>query len=135
MNISKMLEGAKCCLRGISCYGCPYYDDNPSLCDCKRKLMMDLMTAINNLRKKTRLLSLEEVKKIPADSDVWLELSTTENLPTIITAATVIGVGVKGISFFGNSYDFSAYNHRIYGWRCWTGRPTEKQVKGEPWNN
>lgn len=137
MNISKVLEGAKCCLHGTACYFCPYNDHLDGCSECKKKLMSDLMKAIVTIKKKntSRLLSLEEVKKLPRASDVWLELSTNENEPTIITAVTVEGIGSNGISYFLNSYSFSTYNRRTYGWRCWTGRPTEKQIKEELWIN
>ena len=79
-----------------------------------------------------RVMTLEEVKASKGD-DMYLEISTrTDEIP-YITAATLDGVGTKGVVFYCSHFDFVAYNRRLYGWRCWTSRPTDEQREATPW--
>lgn len=80
-----------------------------------------------------RLMTLEEVEAATG-VDLYLEISTHADEIPYITAATLAGVGVVGVTFYCGSFMFGAYNKRIYGWRCWTSRPTDAQREAEPWD-
>lgn len=81
-----------------------------------------------------RVMALEEVIAAEGD-DIYLEISTrTDEIP-YITAATIDGVGIKGVTFYCSHFDFVAYNRRLYGWRCWTSRPTDEQRRAVKWDD
>lgn len=80
-----------------------------------------------------RVLTLDEVKASKG-TDMYLEISARPVDVPYITAATLDGVGVKGVTFYHSSFAFLTYNRRYYGWRCWTSRPTEEQRKKVKWN-
>lgn len=81
-----------------------------------------------------RLMTLEEVKASKG-ADMYLEISTrTDEIP-YITAATLDGVGTKGVVFYCSHFDFVAYGRRLYGWRCWTAKPDEKVRAETPWQS
>lgn len=79
-----------------------------------------------------RVMTLEEVKALPSETDVWLD-----EFCSIVVAATI------SCTLYGNAY-FYGIEHSDYGvdyklidygkeWRCWTARPTYKQREAEPW--
>ncbi len=79
-----------------------------------------------------RVMTLEEVKALPSETDVWLD-----EFCSIVVAATI------SCTMYGNAY-FYGIEHAEYGldyklidygkeWRCWTSRPTYKQKKMTPW--
>ena len=78
-----------------------------------------------------RVLTLEEVKAA-AGHDVWLELSGNY-ADDVLFAATIEGCGKKSLCTRNESFIYSAYGIRPYGWRCWTSRPTEGQRKAVAW--
>ena len=89
--------------------------------------------AMRSLRdQEPRVMTMEEVKSA-IGSDLFLEISGYPDEEPYMTAATLKGVGSKGISVYGNTFDFVRYNLRVYGWRLWTSRPTEEQRKATPW--
>lgn len=78
-------------------------------------------------------MTLEEVKALPSETDVWLD-----EFCSIVVAATI------SCTLYGNAY-FYGIEHADYGvdyklidygkeWRCWTSRPTDKQREETPWN-
>lgn len=80
-----------------------------------------------------RVMTLEEVK-VSKGADMYLEISArTDEIP-YITAATLDGVGTKGVVFYCSHLDFVAYNRRPYGWRCWTSRPDKATREATPWD-
>ena len=79
-----------------------------------------------------RVMTLEEVKN-STGKDIFLEIATYPGNPSYITAATLDGVGTGGVTFYHNSFDFECYNKKTYGWRCWTSRPTDEQLKMVKW--
>lgn len=79
-----------------------------------------------------RVMTLEEVKS-SVGNDMYLEISTRKDEMSYITAATLDGAGQKGVVFYCDHFDFVAYNRRLYGWRCWTSRPTYEQMEATPW--
>ena len=83
--------------------------------------------------KRPRVLSLEEVKASKG-ADVYLEISKRIDEIPYITAATLDGVGTNGVSFYCSSFDFVTYNRRLFGWRCWTYRPTDEQREEVKWD-
>lgn len=81
---------------------------------------------------KPRVMTLAEVKASQG-ADMYLEISARIDEIPYITAATLDGVGTKGVVFYCSHQDFVAYNRRLYGWRCWTARPTDEQREATPW--
>jgi hypothetical protein len=80
-----------------------------------------------------RVMTLEEVKALPSETDVWLD-----EFCSIVVAATI------SCTLYGNAY-FYGIEHADYGvdyklidygkeWRCWTSRPDEKRRAETPWN-
>ena len=66
--------------------------------------------------------------------DVWIE-KILSNFQHIVYAATLAVVSECCI-FHGMVYDeiIKDYNVEcVYGWRCWTARPTEEQMRETPW--
>lgn len=83
-----------------------------------------------------RLLSVDEVKALPPDTDVYVENGTYDNGPRYLLAATKEGVGGRdGVSFFYFSRFWKDYNHLPYGWRVWTARPTKEQRRAVKWDD
>ena len=79
-----------------------------------------------------RVMTLEEVKS-SVGNDMYLEISTRTDEMSYITAATLDSAGQKGVVFYCDHFNFVAYNRRLYGWRCWTSRPTYDQMEMTPW--
>ena len=78
-----------------------------------------------------RLLSLDEVKLLPEETDVWLELSKIDG--TIGTATTIANHGERGCCSHYDAFEYDDYNKTPYGWRLWTERPSKEQMDAEPW--
>lgn len=94
-----------------------------------------LSLAINTLSVKEQeplVLTLEEVKAAKG-STVWLERSFGIGYETAIAPIEITGIGTGGISFYFGNEDYRAYGHPVYGWRCWTSKPTDEQRKKTPW--
>ena len=89
---------------------------------------LDLLKA-----QRPRVMTIDEVKAAKG-ADLYLEISTREEDTPYITAATLDGVGSKGVSFYHSSFDFATYDRRLYGWRCWTSRPTDSVRETVKWN-
>lgn len=91
----------------------------------------DVWDAIRDLvNPELRLMSLDDVKRSKG-ADIFLEIFNYPGEPPYLTAATLDGVGAKGVSFYVNGFDYAVYNTAcIGGWRCWTHRPDEK-TRGE----
>ena len=79
-----------------------------------------------------RVMTLEEVKRA-SGHDLFLEISGYPDKMPYMTAITLEGIGIKGISVYGNKFDFGRYNLGSYGWRCWTSRPDEKVRAETAW--
>jgi len=127
----KVIKGLECCiLRNpddhARCSQCSYGGN------CVNRLKMDALALLK--AQEPRVMTLEEVKAAK-DDDIYLEISTrTDEIP-YITAATLDGVGIKGVTFYCSHFDFVAYNRRLYGWRCWAARPTDDQRKAVKWDD
>ena len=128
----KVIKGLECCTDYCDEEtGCPYYGDDEAF-ECEERLRRDAIALLK--AQEPRVMTLEEVKAAKGD-DMCLEISTrTDEIP-YITAATLDGVGIKGVTFYCSHFDFVAYNRRLYGWRCWTSRPTDEQMKEAKWND
>ena len=106
--------------------------------DCGKKtqtVFCNLRNEIESLRLKPRVLTLDEVKKLPEESDMFLELSKAVGDETFVTSFTVFGVGTGGIATYGLSLDYKDYQKIPYGWVLWTARPTEEQRRTVQWIN
>lgn len=111
---------------------CPYYPAGYTGCTCKL-LMRDALALLK--AQEPRVMTLEEVKEAKGN-DLFLEISTRTDEKPYITAATLDGVGLKGVTFYHSPFDFKAYNKKSpYGWRCWTVRPTNEQRKAAKWDD
>lgn len=80
----------------------------------------------------SRVMTLEEVKAIPYDADIWIETEYYVGKITIF-AATINTKGLRGVMVYGShkTYDYEAYNKL---WRCWTSRPTNEQREAAKWD-
>lgn len=79
-----------------------------------------------------RVMTLEEVKSSKG-RDVWLELAGNI-AEDVMMATTITGCGTKGISTRYESLNYDTYGVKPYGWRCWTGRPTEERMQEAKWD-
>lgn len=109
--------------------GCPYYGDGEAF-ECEEQMRKDAIALLK--AQEPRIMTLEEVKSATG-SDLFLEISGHPDTKPYMTAVTLEGVGSKGISVYGNTFDFVRYNLRAYGWRLWTSRPTDEQRERTPW--
>lgn len=127
----KVIKGLECCRNGF-CFACPYNDGIDESTDCKQRWADDALALLT--AQQPRVMTLDEVKASKG-ADMYIEISTrTDEIP-YITAATLDGVGTKGVAFYCSHFDFVAYNRRLYGWRCWTSRPDEKVRADTPWDD
>lgn len=86
-------------------------------------------------KQEPRVLTLEELRTYPKEKFlVWLERTYAEGAETGLVPCEITGVGTKGISHYFGSNDFASYNHKCYGWRCWTSRPTDEQREAVKWD-
>ena len=82
-----------------------------------------------------RVLTLEEIRTHPKEKFlVWLERTYADGAETGLAPYEITGVGTKGVSHYFGSDDFASYNHKCYGWRCWSAKPTDEQRRVVPWN-
>ena len=130
----KVQHGLECCYNN-NCGACPY----SAIKKCLHKLHSDALALLNE--REARVLTLEEIKSLPDETDVWLE-----EIECIVVAVTISKQGEKwgivkeSLTFFygieGNSYnDGGDYEDADYGkyWRCWTSRPTPEQMRDTKW--
>lgn len=99
----------------------------------------DYIEAINNLpaaapkAQEPRVMTLEEVKALQPDMDIWIEVRYL-NAPIRIRACTVSGFSPGGTRLFiiggAHNYPMDMYNNYF---RCWTSRPTDEQREATPW--
>ena len=111
---------------------CPYRKIEVS---CVHSLAHDAMMLISELLKAQvpRVLTLDEVKSLPEETDVWLELSKIDG--TIGTATTIAGHGEGGCCSHYDAFKYSDYNKTPYGWRLWTERPSKEQMAEAKWDD
>jgi len=80
-----------------------------------------------------RVMTLEEVKALQPDTDIWIEVRYL-NAPIRIRACTVSGFSPGGTRLFiiggAHNYPMDMYNNYF---RCWTSRPTDEQREATPW--
>lgn len=130
-KLGKVMKGLGCCSQGAKepytptiryCAECPYLK---SKIPCTRALARDALELLK--AQEPRVMTLEEVKAIPYDADIWIETEYYVGKITIF-AATINTKGLRGVMVYGShkTYDYEAYNKL---WRCWTARPTDEQRK------
>lgn len=141
----KVMRGLTQCSRehrGLEdCAGCPYKlkPGHYAGLECWCRLCDDALFLLKE--QEPRALTLEEIKSLPDETDVWLE-----EIECIVVAVTISKQGEKwgivkeSLTFFygieGNSYnDGGDYEDADYGkyWRCWTSRPTPEQMRDTKW--
>ena len=96
-------------------------------------VVKDLQQVPCILRQAPRVLTLDEVKSLPEETDVWLELSKIDG--SIGTATTIAGHGEGGCCSHYDAFKYSDYNKTPYGWRLWTGRPSKEQMAEAKWDD
>lgn len=139
INKEKVIKGLTLCttINKVNpvetCGKCPYFiKDNEPDVGCIDILMLDALEILKE--QEPRVLTLDEVKAAKG-SDMYLEMIGYEDGKDYITAITLDGVGTRGVSFYHNVFDFESYNKpTIFGWRCWTARPTDEQRKAVKWD-
>lgn len=115
------------------CLSCPYNGD----AGCFTALLEDVLPLLKE--QEPRVMTLEEIKLLPDESDVFLE-----EVDCIVVAATISrqcekwGARTDVTFFYGiesTSYESDEYYNEDYGrwWRCWTARPTDEQRKAVKW--
>ena len=75
-----------------------------------------------------RPYTLEEVKQIAPDSDVFLERYMHSKI--ILTAVTITEAKNFGIGYYWDAGDYSKYNIL---WRMWPSRPSDEERKQYKW--
>lgn len=131
-NVDAVLESFEKCEAG-NCDGCAFEymrRDLPAMCAFYQQQSARYL--LKKLAEQTpRVMTLEEVKAIPYDADIWIETEYYVGKITIF-AATINTRGLRGVMVYGSHkiYDYEAYNKL---WRCWTARPTDEQRKAVPW--
>lgn len=89
---------------------------------------------------RARVLDIEEIMRLPKDTDLFIEMSHGIGMPTTLFAVTksseIDNFGKStGVAFYGTSPDYKTYNNAVYGWRCWNKRPTQLQKVQTKWEN
>ena len=125
----KVIKGLECCRRGF-CFSCPYNDGIDESVECKQKWADDALSLLK--AQEPRVMTLDEVKAIPYDADIWIETEYYVGEISIF-AATINTKGVRGVMVYGShkTYDYEAYNKL---WRCWNARPTDEQREAVKWD-
>lgn len=141
-ELDKVIAGLKCCKDmhtagsgyAQSCIECPYKDATPDGMmgfACIRELFRKNIALLE--AQEPRLMTLEEVKAIQPDTDVWMEVVPLHG-PIKVRAYTVSGFTPGGgrlcVIGGGHNYPVDTYNQYF---RCWTSRPTDEQREMEPW--
>lgn len=82
-----------------------------------------------------RLLTIDQVRKLPKETDVWIEQSTSSDGKTRLYACTLMSAGSAGVILNPGivGMQFDRYNWHVYGWRLWTARPNETERRAAPW--
>ncbi len=102
-----------------------------------QELMIQVVTEAIALLKaqEPRMMTLEEVKALQPDTDIWIEARYL-NAPIRIRACTVSGFSPGGTRLFiiggAHNYPIDMYNNYF---RCWTSRPTDEQREATPWES
>ena len=131
----KVIKGLECCAIGLYCPDeeCPYEKDKEEKQEnCIALLARDALEVLK--AQEPRVMTLNEVKALPAESDVWVEITGAKWSKPRITATTIHGNGGKEIFGWLHTFNFAAYGKEIYGWICWTARPTEEQRNAVKWD-
>lgn len=136
----KVIKGLICHVHGdphTRCHKCPYWGTGPhGLSQCSQ-LFADALAILNALLKaqEPRMMTLEEVKALQPDTDIWIEVRYL-NAPIRIRACTVSGFSPGGTRLFiiggAHNYPMDMYNNYF---RCWTSRPTDAQREATPWES
>ena len=128
----KVIKGLECCAKDYRCFGpeCPYKKPPKLWSSCNTELARDALSLLK--AQEPRVLTVDEVKAIPYDDDIWIETEYYVGKITIF-AATINTKGLRGVMVYGShkTYDYEAYNKL---WRCWTARPTNEQRKAVKWD-
>lgn len=136
----KVIRGFEACNRqsynGSDCQNCPYYDDEDTaelpFGICNIQDMFDDALALLK-EQEARVIKEGELYRFQC-KDVWIE-KILSNYQHIVYAATLKVVSGYCI-FHGMEYDETIKDYNVecaYGWRCWTARPTEEQMRETPW--
>ena len=126
-------------IEGLRCHSEPKFGPDEYFCEtcsydeatCGLDVPNDALSLLK--AQQARLMTLDEVKKLPTETDVWIQ-HAGKFADDVIRAATVSEVTNASISFwFGGSLYYMNYGEKPYGWICWTSRPTDEQRKAVKW--
>ena len=112
--LGKGIRGLECCstyddYSRKSCKECPYNEPDGKR-SCKlHQMRVDALSILK--AQEPRVMTLEEVKSIPYDADIWIETEYYVGKITIF-AATINTKGLRGVMVYGShkTYDYEAYN-------------------------
>ena len=96
--------------KGCEAVECPYRDD----CD---QMLLDALELLKE--QEPRVLTPDEAD---AAEVVWFEARNHTHIEPMLT---------RGKKFADETADWFRYGR---DWRCWSARPTDKQMEEEPWD-
>lgn len=132
----KVIKGLECCSaqdrRVAFCheYDCPYRDYE----ECPENLMRDALALLK--AQEPRVMTLKEVKAKP--DYAWIEKLNSKKTYIVLFDFTAVLSDLSSYAHTWNHYGkdelllLLLYNKT---WRCWTSRPTDKQMEVTKWND
>lgn len=132
----KVIRGLECCALGSlsNCEGCPYTETR-----CSEHLCGDALALLR--KQEPRLMTLDEV--LTAEDFVWAEIHSTYKWDWCICYASVEPSHYDdelvrledgfGIAWTKLKTDYGTKGMLDCGWRCWTSRPSEQQMRETKW--
>ena len=107
------------------CDSCPYDGK-----DCWTRLKRDAIALLK--AHEARLLTLDEAKALPYDTDIWIEYLNIFNEP-VTYAATICHNNKSYLAHRPADVLYHWYDYEK-GFVIWLGRPTEEQQKAVKWD-
>lgn len=126
-DLEKVIKGLECC-NNDKCDICPYYRscDENDLDTCRATLHRDALVLLK--AQEPRVLTLEEIKK-RKELSCWLEWRYGDFYAALlhVTDTKVDYVKLWTVcAFLQSEYGITV--------RCWSTKPSEKQIEAVKWN-
>lgn len=126
----KVLQGLKCCQDGL-CNLCPYYNYKDGTINCHNKTWFNDALTLLKSSKSPHVLTLDELFTLEKDTPVYIEGNKYLYGWDIFSNID----NETGDIIMGTLWRKYAWSRLGYGdtWRCWTSKPTKKQMEREKW--